>query len=177
MIWKMGSSVPIPRKSGGRCPPMWNFARRHSAGRFSCLIFDPETSLPQEFGNASFPVIAKKQLLPYSDHLLSIGGLGFNRAVRRPFCGILFPVGSLAYPSLKSPQIPHCGFTGAQGTIGTQKSRVTFLRPLRHFRHCRIKAYLHGAFSVGLAAFEGQSQFCQCCLPDIHLLLQSLGRC
>ena len=41
-------------------PANVDLARRHSAGRFSCLIFDPETLLLQMFGNTSFPFIAKR---------------------------------------------------------------------------------------------------------------------
>ena len=41
-------------------PANVDLARRHSAGRFSCLIFDPETLLLQKFGNTHFPVIAKR---------------------------------------------------------------------------------------------------------------------
>ena len=91
---------------------MWNFARRHSAGRFSCLIFDPETSLPQKFGNTHFPVIAKRndRFLTWNTYFSNLSpSFWRHTALLRELCtegGLL--------PSLccKSPQTLRYGFNG-----------------------------------------------------------------
>ena len=81
-------------------PANVDLARRHSAGRFSCLIFDPETLLLQMFGNTSFPFIAKRnrRFLTWNTYFSNL--LPSFRAARSSFTGYTFRGRVTTFPLL-----------------------------------------------------------------------------